>query len=88
MKLLLKSKLSGQAIYKRYKTMLLTGWKYKQNVFLVSNLYGRKEVIKEKRVKGGRIQEYKKPLIEIYNHYMHGVNLSNQLINYILQIKT
>ena len=68
--------------------MLLTGWKDKQNVFLVSNLYGRKEVIKEKRVKGGRIQEYKKPFpIEMYNHYMHGVDLSNQLTNYILHIK-
>ena len=44
-----KSKLNGQAIYKRCKTMLLTGWKDKQNVFLVSNLYGRKEVIKEKK---------------------------------------
>ena len=28
-----KSKLSGQEIYKRHKTMLMRGWKDKQNVF-------------------------------------------------------
>ena len=79
------SKLSCQAISKRCKNILLTGWKDKQNLFLVSNLYGRKEVINEKRVKGGtdnsRIQKAFS-IKNVQSLYAYGVDLSNQLAIY------
>ena len=44
----------------------------------MSNLYGRKEVRKERRVKGGTIKDYKKHSpIEMYNQYINGLDLSN-----------